>query len=68
MVAGISTNATPPDRGFNIPIDILGKEAQESAFEMVGPEYFSTLRIPLIEGRIWVANEIDRSAALVLVN
>jgi predicted permease len=71
MVAGISTNATPPDSGFNIPIDILGKAAQESqqsALEMVGPEYFSTLHIPLIEGRMWDASEVDRAAALVLVN
>src|SRR5689334_21691227 len=30
VAAGMSTNATPPDSGFNIPIDILGKAAQES--------------------------------------
>jgi predicted permease len=71
MVAGISTNATPPDSGFNIPVDILGKAAQESqqsALEMVGLEYFSTLHIPLIEGRMWDASDVDRAAALVLVN
>ncbi|HEX6494593.1 MAG TPA: ABC transporter permease [Acidobacteriaceae bacterium] len=71
MIAGISTNATPPDSGFNIPMDILGKAAQESQqtdLELVGAEYFSTLQIPVIEGRFWNASEVDRAAALVVVN
>jgi predicted permease len=71
MVAGISTNATPPDSGFSIAMDILGKAAQESQqsdLELVGPEYFNTLQIPVIEGRIWNASEVDRAAALVVVN
>jgi predicted permease len=68
---GISTNATPPDSGFTVPVDILGRTAQDSqevAVELVGPEYFSTLRIPLVEGRMWDRSEVDRGALLVLVN
>ena len=69
--AGISTNATPPDSGAILPVEILGKaasQAQEAHVEFVSPEYFTTLQIPLIGGRMWDRSEIARGAALVLVN
>ena len=69
--AGISTNATPPDSGWTQPVEILGKpaaQAQEAHIEFVGPEYFSTLRIPFVSGRLWEQSEIARGATLVLVN
>jgi hypothetical protein len=34
----------------------------------VGSEYFSTLHVPLIQGRTWDAGEVSRGALLVLVN
>ena len=71
LSAGISSNATPPDSGFTLPVEILGKpaaQAQEAHVEFVGLEYFSTLRIPFISGRVWDQSEIARGAALVLVN
>lgn len=71
LSAAISSNATPPDSGFTLPIEILGKpaaQAQEAHVELVGPEYFSTLRIPFVSGRLWDQNEIARGATLVLVN
>ena len=71
LSAGISTNATPPDSGWTLPVEILGKaasQAQEAHVEFVGPEYFSTLRIPFVSGRIWDQSEIARGATLVLVN
>jgi len=70
-MAGISTNATPPDSGFRTGIDILGRtsqDGQEARVEMVGAEYFATLRIPLRSGRLWSAGEMDRGQALALVN
>jgi predicted permease len=69
--AGISTNATPPNSGSRQPIEILGKpasQAQEAAVELVGPEYFATLQIPILSGRLWDQSEIARGATLVLVN
>src|SRR5271170_5245420 len=69
--AGISTNATPPDSGFAAPVEILGKvasQAQEAHVELVSPEYFTTLQIPLLRGRSWDQSEIARGATLVLVN
>ncbi len=71
LAAGISTNATPPDSGWRQPVEILGKpasQAQEAHVEFVGPEYFATLQIPFISGRLWDHSEIARGAALVLVN
>ena len=71
LSAGISSNATPPDSGWTQPVEILGKaasQAQEAHIEFVGPEYFSTLRIPSVTGRLWDQSEIARGATLVLVN
>jgi predicted permease len=69
--SAISTNATPPDSGYLTPFEILGRPAsteQESAIEMVDPEYFSTLRIPLLQGRLWTPAENRTGAHLVAVN
>jgi predicted permease len=69
--AGVSTNATPPNSGSRQPIEILGKpasQAQEAEVELVGPEYFATLQIPVLTGRLWDQSEIARGATLVLVN
>jgi predicted permease len=71
LVAGISTNATPPDSGWVLPVEILGKpasQAQEAHLEFVSPEYFTSLQIPLERGRIWDHGEIARGAGLILVN
>jgi predicted permease len=71
LSAGVSTNATPPNSGWRLPVEILGKSAsqdQEAEVEFVGTEYFETLRIPLLSGRAWDQSEIARGAPLVLVN
>src|SRR5882757_4160631 len=71
LSAGVSTNATPPNSGSPQPIEILGKppsQAQEAEVELVGPEYFATLKIPILSGRLWDQSEIARGATLVLVN
>ncbi|MBV8307203.1 MAG: ABC transporter permease, partial [Gammaproteobacteria bacterium] len=71
LSAGISSNATPPDSGWTLPVEILGRpaaQAQDAHVEFVGPEYFSTLQIPFVSGRLWDQSEVARGAALVLVN
>ncbi len=71
LSAGVSTNATPPNSGWRRPVEILGKpasQAQEVEVEFVGSEYFATLRIPFLGGRVWDHSEIARGATLVLVN
>jgi predicted permease len=70
-LAGISTNATPPDNGWSQPFEILGKpaaESQDARINFVSPEYFSILQIPLTEGRLWTAAEVARGATLAVVN
>ena len=71
LSASVSTNATPPNSGWRLPVEILGKpasQAQEAEVDFVGSEYFATLRIPFLSGRVWDHSEIARGATLVLVN
>ncbi len=69
--AGISTNATPPDNGWNTHFEILGKpvpEERELRTNFVSPEYFTVLHIPLVQGRVFDHAETMRGAHLALVN
>jgi hypothetical protein len=70
-MAAMSTNATPPDNGFNTRFEIVGKPAsndQEFRFNMVSAEYFSVLKIPLLQGRTWNPDENHSGAALAVIN
>ena len=69
----IDTDGTPPYSGWTKPVELLGKpaaspDAQTAAVAFVGADYFHTLRVPLLEGRIWDAAETSRGALLVVVN
>lgn len=69
--AGISTNATPPDNGWNTHFEILGKpvpEERELRTNFVSPEYFTVLHIALVQGRMFDHAETMRGAHLALVN
>jgi predicted permease len=69
--AGISTNATPPSSGWPQPIEIMGSTASEkpeARIEFVSPEYFSVLRIPLAQGRLWDHAETMRGGSLAVIN
>ena len=70
-MAAVSSNATPPDNGFNVKFEIVGKPSSENQtlhFNMVSKEYFPVLRIPLIQGRLWDQDETTRGAALAVIN
>jgi len=70
-IAANSNNATPPSNGFDTKFDIVGRppvDGQILRFNMVSPEYFPALRIPLMQGRIWNADENHRGAGLAVVN
>lgn len=67
----VSTNATPPNSGFRIPIQILGVPGATDptvSWNLVSSEYFSVLHVPLLEGRAWTPAEIHNAARLALVN
>jgi len=69
--AGISTNATPPNNGWQQRFEISGKpmaEQQLGRFNVISPEYFAVLRVPLLQGRIWDESEVMRGAKLALIN
>ena len=68
---GISTNATPPDSGWNQPFELQGKTAgedQKASVNFVDSRYFSTLGIPLRKGRLWEETELKRGAPMAVVN
>jgi predicted permease len=69
--AGISTNATPPDNGWEQRFEISGKpvaERQLARINFISAEYFTVLHIPLLQGRIWDESETMHGAKLALIN
>jgi predicted permease len=69
--AGISTNATPPNNGWEQHFEISGKpkaEQQVARFNVISPEYFTVLHIPLLQGRVWDESETMRGSRLALIN
>jgi predicted permease len=71
LAAGISTNATPPSNGQDALFEIFGHrstEQKQARLNLVSPEYFSVLRIPLIQGRLWNQAEVGRGARLAVIN
>ena len=68
---GISTNATPPDSGWNQSFELQGKpplEDQKASINFVDSRYFTTLGIPLKSGRLWDQGELAHGALMVVVN
>lgn len=60
--AAISSNATPPNNGWETGFEIMGRpshEAQELRVNLISTDYFDVLRIHLLQGRLW-----DRTAAV----
>jgi putative ABC transport system permease protein len=71
LATGISTNATPPENGWDQPFELMGRpsaEGQQARVNFVDPGYFRTLNMPLRRGRVWDQTEMMHSAPLVLVN
>ncbi len=69
--AGISTNATPPSNGNDVSFEIFGRPSEEREkvrANWVSPEYFSVLRIPLLQGRLWDQAETGRGAKAAVIN
>jgi predicted permease len=69
--ATISGNATPPSNGNDTRIEFLGRPdlgQTEIRMNFIGPEFFSLLHIPLLQGRMWDHAETIRSGAFAVVN
>ena len=70
-MTAIATNATPPNAGTEMLFEVLGHPGlgqQTALLNLVGPEFFSTLRIPLMKGRIWSETETHNGATLAVIN
>lgn len=71
LMAGISSNATPPSNGWNTRFEIFGRpvlQDQELRTNFVSPEYFAVLHIGLTQGRIWDHAETMRGAHVAVIN
>ncbi len=69
--AGISTNATPPTNGWNQSFEVFGRptaQREQLNTNFVSSGYFTVLRIPLLQGRLWNDAEIARGARLAVIN
>jgi predicted permease len=69
--AAVGTDATPPYSGIERAFDIADKvssEEQTARMHLVSPEFFATLRIPLLRGRIWDQAENERGDFFAVVN
>lgn len=70
-MAAISSNATPPSNGAKNKFEVLGKPSgqdQMAGINLVSPEYFPILRIPLAQGRFWTDAENRRGALVAVIN
>jgi predicted permease len=69
--AAISTDAPPPRNGWIIGFDILGDPATNPHIcpaNLISPQYFTALRIPLLQGRIWSDAENSKGAHVAVIN
>jgi predicted permease len=62
--------ALPPTQRWLQPVQVVGStpDAQENAVGLVSAEFFSVLRIPLLEGRIFTRDEVMHGLHLACVN
>jgi predicted permease len=70
-MTAISTNATPPDNGWKVRFEIVGQPAREEqigSINLVSPDYFAALRIPLLGGRVWNETENHEGAHVAVIN
>jgi predicted permease len=61
----------PPFSPWDFPIEVLGQntsDLQVANINFVDPQFFSILRIPLLQGRLWDPAETQQGARLALVN
>jgi predicted permease len=60
----------PPSMIDSTPVSVpaLKGASSQVVAQQVSPEYFSTLGIPLLTGRVWTATETAHAARLAIVN
>jgi predicted permease len=67
----VATESTPPYSGVDFPVEVAAgpsKADQEARVHFVGPEFFATLHMQLLQGRIWTSDENMRGDFVAIVN
>lgn len=67
----VGTDATPPYSGTESSFKVDGnpnREQPQARVMLVGQQYFAALQIPLLQGRIWNADENARGDFVAVVN
>lgn len=70
-IVAVATDATPPYGGAASSFYMDGppdREQQQARVMLVDPRYFTALRIPLLQGRVWNKNENTRGDFIAVVN
>jgi len=71
LSVAVATDATPPNLGRDETFEVLGEPAgqqQQARIYFIGQQYFSTLRIGLLSGRIWDPPENMRGDSVAVIN
>ncbi len=69
--SGIPPAQSPFGQDAQGPFEILGRPTKQrplAEVSLVSPEYFATLKIPLLRGRIWNQTENQRGDFIAVVN
>lgn len=69
--AAIAPNSTPPNAGFNLNMEMKGSILTETPpvrLNLVSPEYFPVLHIPVLEGRVWNPVENRQGAPRAVIS
>ncbi len=69
--ATITGNGAPPSNGNDVRVDFLGRPdlgSPEIRMNFIDSDYFSLLRIPLEQGRMWDHTETMRAASFAVIN
>ncbi len=71
VVYATESSALPPFGGIRGDVEVSGKSHQEkwySFLQLCSEDYFSVLRIPILEGRIFTEDEVNDKRQVAVIN
>ncbi len=68
-LVAVANDSTPPYSGDDyFPVDVAGKRGQDARVHLTSPEFFATLQIKLLRGRVWTQAENKQGDFVAVVN
>ena len=67
----VSIFSNPPRSGFDQRFEVSGRatgKPENALLQLVSPEFFPALRVPLLRGRFWNADENQKAAGFAVIN